>query len=128
MKTIHPQNPIVMKTTRRQNLIAAALKIFLRWPARAKPCCAIAAAAGFSGSLAFAQPALPTDALQQLQQVIGNPIEAVNILGGDYAASGGIYTFHGGNAADLSITKLGGGLVASPEPLGLGSLQWAPVL
>ena len=31
--------------------------------------------------------------------------------------------------ADLSITKIGGsGLIASPKPLGLGNLQWAPVL
>src|SRR5260370_41837411 len=49
--------------------------------------------------------------------------------GGDYAAAGGNYTFRSGSLADLSITKIGGGgEVASPSPLGLGSLQWAPVL
>ena len=78
---------------------------------------------------AFAQPVLPPDALQQFKTVVGNRIEAVNILAGDYSAAGGIYTFRGGTLADVSISKLGGGgEVASPKPLGLGSLQWAPVL
>jgi hypothetical protein len=90
---------------------------------------ALAAAASLSGSLLRAQPALPPDAIQQLQTVIGNRIEAVNILAGDYAAAGGIYTFRGGTLADVSISKLGGGgEVASNRSLGLGRLQWAPVL
>jgi len=77
----------------------------------------------------FAQPILPPDALGQFQRVIGNRVEAVTILGGDYGAAGGVYTFRGGNLVDLSIAKIGGGgEVASPRPLGLGSLQWAPVL
>jgi hypothetical protein len=76
-----------------------------------------------------AQPALPPGALQQLRTAIGDRIEAVNILAGDYAAAGGIYTFRGGTLANVSITKLGGGgEVASPEPLGLARLRWAPVL
>ena len=76
-----------------------------------------------------AQPALPADAIQQFQQVIGNRVEAVSILGGDYSAAGGVYTFRGGSLADLSISKIGGGgEVASTRPLGLGSLEWAPVL
>jgi hypothetical protein len=75
------------------------------------------------------QPAVPPQAVEQLQTAIGNRVEAVNILAGDYAAAGGIYTFKGGTLVDLSISKLGGGgEVASPRPLGLGSLQWAPVL
>src|ERR1017187_7706939 len=78
---------------------------------------------------ACAQPVLPPDLVQQIQQVVGDRIEAVSILAGDYAAAGGIYTFRGGTLADLSITKVGGGgEVASPKPLGLGSLEWAPVL
>ena len=78
---------------------------------------------------ACAQPVLPPDLVQQIQQVVGDRIEAVSILAGDYAAAGGIYTFRGGTLADLSITKIGGGgEVASPKPLGLGSLEWAPVL
>ena len=75
------------------------------------------------------QPAVPPAAVAQLQQVIGNRVELGTILGGDYAAAGGIYTFRGGNVADLSTTKIGGaGDVASPAPLGLGNVQWAPVL
>ena len=90
---------------------------------------AFAAAAGLSGPLALAQPVLPPDALQQFQQVVGNRVEAVSILGGDYAAAGGVYTFRGGNIADLSISKIGGsGKVASLRPLGVGNLEWAPVL
>ena len=80
-------------------------------------------------SAASAQPVLPPGALQQFQEAVGNRIEAVSILGGDYSAAGGIYTFRGGSLADLSISKIGGGgEVASPKPLGLGSVQWAPVL
>jgi hypothetical protein len=87
------------------------------------------AAGGFSTPLALAQPVLPPDALEQFQHVIGNRVEAVSILGGDYAAAGGVYTFRGGSLADLSISKVGGGgAVASPWPLGLGDLEWAPVL
>jgi len=75
------------------------------------------------------QPVVPPQAIEQLQDAVGKRIEAVNILAGDYAAAGGIYTFRGGTLVDLSISKLGGGgEVASPRPLGLGSLQWAPVL
>ncbi len=118
-----------MKTARQQNPTAAVLRFFLRWPAMMKQGCVLAAAFGFSGSLALALPVLPPDAIQQFQEVIGNRVEAVSILGGDYAAAGGIYTFRGGSLADLSITKIGGGgMVASLKPLGLGNLQWAPVL
>src|SRR5262245_20548206 len=55
-----------------------------------------------------------TRRVKQFQQVGGNRIEAVNILGGDYAAMGGVCTFGGGSIADLSISKIGGsGDVAS---------------
>ena len=33
---------------------------------------------------------VPPQAVEQLQQVVGNRIEAVSILGGDYAAAGGV--------------------------------------
>ena len=82
-----------------------------------------------STSLAWAQPILPPGALEEIRKTVGDRIEAVSILGGDYAAAGGIYTFRGGNLADLSITKLGGGgEVASVKPLELWGLQWAPIL
>jgi len=74
-------------------------------------------------------PAPPPAAIEQLQQVLGSRVELGTILGGDYAAAGGIYTFRGGKVADLSLTKIGGGGdVASPRPLGLGQIMWTPVL
>ena len=72
---------------------------------------------------------LPPAAAEQFQQVIGNRVEAITILGGDYGAAGGIYTVRGGSLKDISFTKLGGsGVVASPRPLDMGDLKWAPVL
>src|ERR1700761_2211189 len=85
-------------------------------------------AACFWGLAANAQP-LPPGALDELQKLAGNRIEAISIIGGDYAAAGGFYTFHGGDLADVSITKVGGsGAVTEPKPLGVGCLDWAPVL
>jgi hypothetical protein len=76
-----------------------------------------------------AQPVVPPQAVQQFQQVIGNRTEAAVILGGDYGAMGGIYTFRGGNLAELDVSKVGGGGdVAAQRLLGLGGLEWAPVL
>ena len=80
---------------------------------------ALTGAALVAGS-ALAQPAVPPAAINQFEHTIGNRVEAVTILGGDYAAAGGIYTFRGGNLADLSVSKVGGhGAVAAPRPLGL---------
>ena len=74
-------------------------------------------------------PVVPPAAVEQFQRVIGSRVEAATILGGDYGAAGGIYTFRGGNLADLSVAKLGGGGdISDPQPLGLGELRWAPVL
>jgi hypothetical protein len=82
-----------------------------------------------AGLAGLAQPAIPPAAIEQFQQVIGNRTEAAVILGGDYGAAGGIYTFRGGRVADLSVGKLGGaGDVASRRPLGIGGFEWAPVL
>jgi hypothetical protein len=90
---------------------------------------ALVAAAGFPAPTATAQSVLPPDALQAYQEVVGNRVEAISILGGDYAAAGGVYTFRGGSLAELSISKIGGGgEVASLRPLGLGGLQWSPVI
>ena len=76
-----------------------------------------------------AQGVLTPQAVEQLRNAVGNRIEAFTILGGDYGATGGIYTFDGGNMGDLSVTKFGGGgAVMSPMPLGASSLKWAPVL
>src|SRR5262245_32190740 len=81
----------------------------------------------FSARL-IAQPVIPSGAIQQLLDTIGNRVEALAILGGDYGAAGGIYTFRGGTLADLSVSKVGGGgNVADRRPLGIGCMEWAPV-
>jgi hypothetical protein len=72
---------------------------------------------------------IPPAAIDQLQKVIGDHVELGTILGGDYAAAGGIYTFRGGSVADLNLTRIGGGGdIASPRSLGIGEMSWAPVL
>lgn len=82
-----------------------------------------------AGTWGFAQPAVPPEAIEQFQHVIGNRVEAVTILGGDYGAAGGIYTFRGGEVANLSIAKVGGGgIVADPRALGESGIKWAPVV
>jgi hypothetical protein len=89
----------------------------------------VATTLAFACLSAFAQPVVPQEAINQFQQVIGSRVEAVTILGGDYGAAGGFYTFRGGQAANLSISKIGGGgAVAAPKPLGVGDVEWAPVL
>jgi hypothetical protein len=76
---------------------------------------------------AFAQ--LPPNAVSQFQQVVGSRVEAATLLGGDYGVAGGVYSFHGGDQADLSIEKLGGGgIVMEPSSLGIGDMKWAPIL
>src|SRR6266487_1456412 len=84
---------------------------------------------GLACAPAFPQPVVPPQAVEQFQHVIGNRVEAVTILGGDYGAAGGIYTFRGGQAANLSIAKVGGGGdIAETRPLGESGVNWAPVL
>ncbi len=81
------------------------------------------------GASASGQPALPPQAIEQFESVIGNRVEAVTILGGDYGAAGGIYTFRSGDVANVSLAKFGGGgNVAEPRSLGASGLKWAPVL
>jgi hypothetical protein len=67
--------------------------------------------------------------VDQVRQTIGNRVESLVILGGDHAVGGGAYAFRGSADADLSIAKIGGGgMVAPRRALGIGHLQWAPVL
>jgi hypothetical protein len=78
---------------------------------------------------ATAQAQVPPAAVSQFQQTIGNRVEAVTILGGDYGAAGGIYTFRGGTLANVNVTKVGGGgNIAPVRPLGDTGLRWAPVV
>src|SRR5262245_50270746 len=70
---------------------------------------------------------VPPQAVAQLKSVISARVEAGTVLGGDESAAGGIYTFRGGTAAELGVSKIGGGgEVAAPMPL--GNLEWAPIL
>ena len=71
---------------------------------------------------------VPQEAVDQFQHVIGKRVETLTLLGGDYNAAGGIYSFSGGNLVDVTVTKLGGaGDVARSTPL-FGSVRWAPTL
>ena len=89
---------------------------------------ALGCALGMTAATAYAQ-GVPPEAIQQFQDVIGNRVEAVTIVGGDFGAAGGIYTFRGGTLATLTITKLGGGgSVTAAKPLGESGLKWAPLL
>lgn len=82
-----------------------------------------------AGALHAPAQAIPAPALLQLRDTVGARVEAVTVLGGDYGAAGGIYTFRGGTLANLSVSKLGGaGEVAEPKPLGESGVKWAPVL
>jgi hypothetical protein len=77
----------------------------------------------------LAPAALPPQAIEQFQHVIGNRVEAVTVLGGDYGAARGIYAFRGGDVANLSLSKVGGsGDITQPQPLGETGLNWAPLL
>jgi hypothetical protein len=83
---------------------------------------------GMTAATAYAQ-GVPPEAIQQFQDTIGNRVEAATIVGGDFSAAGGIYTFRGGTLATLTITRLGGsGSVAAAKPLGASGLKWAPLL
>lgn len=87
-----------------------------------------AAMIALTGTSASGQ-VVPPQALAQFQEVVGNRAEAAIILGGDYGAAGGFYSFKGGRVAELSVSKLGGGgEIVAPKPLGLGDVTWAPVL
>ncbi len=86
------------------------------------------AAMAFTVPVVFAQPTVPPQAVDQFEHTIGKRVEAMTILGGDYGAASGIYTFRGGNLADLSVSKVGGGgAIAASRPLGFGDVQWAPL-
>jgi hypothetical protein len=69
----------------------------------------------------------------QLRDAIGNRIEALTILGGDYGIaaanfrSTGKFTFGESTDTTLTVTKLGGaGDVGDPQPLGSLPVGWQP--
>jgi hypothetical protein len=71
----------------------------------------------------------------QIQSAIGNRIEALTILGGEYGIAGGTFRSTGrlqnGGTTDatLGISKLGGaGDIGDPQPLGGSGIGWQPRL
>ena len=76
----------------------------------------------------------PTQA-SQFRDAIGNRIEALTILGGDYGIAGasfrstGKFSFGQSTDATIGITKLGGsGDIGDPQPLGRAPIGWQPRL
>src|SRR5690242_15545862 len=66
----------------------------------------------------------------QYRSIVGNQVEAITILGGDYGASGASFRTTGSpEHTDLTLSKFGGaGDVGDPKPLGLLGFGWQPVL
>jgi hypothetical protein len=80
-------------------------------------------------SVCLVPSVLAQSALQQIQQTVGDRIEALTILGGDHGIGGGVYSFRGNAEADVSVTKIGaGGIVGPRRPLGIWEMHWAPVM
>ena len=78
---------------------------------------------------AAAQPApSPADIRNQLDQVVGNRVEATAILGGQEAPQGGLFGW-GFNDVDAGVLKYPWSTeLGAPRPLGAGGLTWTPVL
>src|SRR5271165_3841732 len=58
---------------------------------------------------------------------IGNRVEALTILGGDYGLSGGSYHSTGNSNVDFNISKFGGsGDVGDPQRLDGLDIGWQP--
>lgn len=82
-----------------------------------------------SAAISRAGGIVSPQAVDQFEHTVGDRVEAVTILGGDYTAAGGIYTFRSGSIADLNITKFGGGGdIGELMELGVGGIRWVPVI
>ena len=99
----------------------------IRFP---KPSTAIAWAVLLSSAtVSWAGGVVPPQAIDQFEHTTGDRVEAVTILGGDYSAASGIYTFRSGSIADLNITKFGGGGdIGEPMELGIACIRWVPII
>jgi len=65
----------------------------------------------------------------QIKSGIGNRVEALTILGGDYGVSGGSFHSTGNSDVDFNISKFGGsGDVGDPEKLDGLDIGWQPRL
>ena len=82
-----------------------------------------------------AQGQITPEQASQLRDAIGDRIEALTILGGDYGIAGATFRstgkFEFGESADatITVTKLGGaGDIGDPQPLGNLPIGWQPRL
>lgn len=72
---------------------------------------------------------LAPDQVSTIRSTIGSRIEALTILGGDFALADGRYSFNGANATELDVSKFGGaGDVGDPQKLGDSGIAWQPRL
>lgn len=80
-------------------------------------------------SPAAAQPAPSlADVRDQLDQVVGNRVEAAAILGGPEVPQGGLFTWSF-NGVDAGVLKYPWSMeLGPPRPLGVGGLTWTPVI
>jgi hypothetical protein len=93
-----------------------------------------------SGLLALTLPhaarcQITPEEASQIRTAIGDRIEALTILGGDYGLAGasfrstGKFSFSENTDATLDITKLGGaGEIGDPQPMGTMGIGWQPRL
>jgi hypothetical protein len=97
--------------------------------------CATAALAAALAALApvCAECQITPAQASQLRNAIGDRVEALTILGGDYGIAGanfrstGKFTFGESGDASIAVTKLGGsGDVGDPQPLGSLPVGWQP--
>ena len=64
-----------------------------------------------------------------IRNTIGDRVEALTILGGDFGLAGGSYKFSGQNDTDIDVSKFGGsGDVGDPQKLGKSDIGWQPRL
>lgn len=74
-----------------------------------------------------AQAQLTAADVKRYRDVIGDRVEALNVLGGDIGVSGG--TYNTDNNADISVSKFGGsGVIGDPKPLGVFGLKYQPII
>ena len=72
---------------------------------------------------------LAPDQVNTIRSAIGSRIEALTILGGDFALADGRYTFTGGSTTELDVSRFGGaGDVGDPQKLGDLGIAWQPLL
>jgi hypothetical protein len=70
----------------------------------------------------------PAD-VSMIRQLIGSRVEALTILGGDFALAGGSYKFTGPSTTQMDVSKFGGaGDVGDPQKLGDLDIAWQPRL